>query len=93
MQTQEERLSTLERSISALNAAISDINHNETMLLGMVTRQEEIIREVHARLATLNEDLAALKGDLATFEQGVNSRFDEHTGLLTRILELLSGKS
>lgn len=106
MLTQEERLSQLERSMAAVNGAISDINHNETMLLGLVTKQEEIIREVNARLAALNEHID-------TFEQSVNSRldihdkrfdrletrldrletkFDEHTTLLTQILARLPEK-
>ncbi len=70
MPTQEERLSVLERSTATLNVVISDITHNETMLLGMVIKQEENIREIKASLATLNEHLG-------TFEQSVNSRFEE----------------
>jgi hypothetical protein len=64
---------------------ISDITHNETMLLGMVIKQEENIREIKASLAALNEHLS-------TFEQSVNSRFDEHTALLTQILARLPEK-
>jgi len=70
MPTQEERLSLLERSTATLNAVISDITHNETMLLSMVIKQEESIREIKASLATLNEHLG-------NFEQSVNSRFKE----------------
>ncbi len=90
MPTQEERLSVLERSTATLNAVISDITHNETMLLGMVIRQEENIREIKASLATLNEHLG-------TFEQSVNSRFEEqgkqledHGNKLDQILRLLN---
>lgn len=85
MPTQEERLTTVERSIATLNAVISDITHNETMLPGMVIKQEENIREIKT-------SLAALKQHLSTFEQSVNSRFDEHTSLLTQILARLPEK-
>jgi exonuclease VII small subunit len=44
MPTQEERLSTLEQSVVVLNRVISDINHNETMLLGMAMKQGESLR-------------------------------------------------
>jgi hypothetical protein len=83
MPTQEERLSVLERSTATLNAVVSDITHNETMLLGMVIKQEENIREIKASLAALNEHLS-------TFEQSVNSRFDQHTALLTQHTTLLN---
>lgn len=90
MPTQEERLSVLERSTATLNAVVSDITHNETMLLGMVIKQEENIREIKASLAALNEHLG-------TFEQSVNSRFEEqgkqledHGNKLDQILRLLS---
>ena len=85
MPTQEERLTVAERSIATLNAVVSDITHNETMLLGMVIKQEENIREIKASLVALNERLS-------TFEQSVNSRFDEHTALLTQILARLPEK-
>ena len=66
MPTQEERLSTLEQTIAVLNRGIWDIDHNETMLLGMAVKQDENIREVKSSLAALNEHLN-------TFEQNVNS--------------------
>ena len=90
MPTQEERLSVLERSTATLNVVISGITHNETMLLSMVIKQEENIREIKASLATLNEHLG-------TFEQSVNSRFEEqgkqledHANKLDQILRLLN---
>src|SRR6266568_2513209 len=78
MPTQEERLSTLEQTIAVLNRGIWDIDHNETMLLGMAVKQDENIREVKSSLAALNEHLN-------TFEQNVNSHFgalDGHVGAL-----------
>ena len=83
MPTQEERLSTLERNMTNLNGLISDISHNETILLGMAMRQGENIREIKLNLAALNERLS-------TFEQSVNSRFDEHTTILAQHTTVLN---
>ena len=94
MLTQEERLSQLERSMAAVNGAISDINHNETMLLGLVTKQEEIIREVNARLAALNKHIdtfeQGVNNRIDTFEQGVNNRFDLQNKRLDRLETMLT---
>lgn len=62
MATQEERLTRLEQSIR-------DINHNETILLGMATMQSEQMREMRLNLASLSEHVD-------TFEMNVNSRFE-----------------
>ncbi len=78
MPTQEERLSTLEQTVAVLNRGIWDINHNETMLLGMFIKQDENIQEVKSSLAALSEHLN-------TFEQNVNSHFgalDDRIGAL-----------
>src|SRR2546430_2033368 len=78
MPTQEEKLSTLEQTVAVLNRGIWDINHNETMLLGMFIKQDENIQEVKSSLAALSEHLN-------TFEQNVNSHFgalDGHVGAL-----------
>ena len=92
MPTQEERLSTLEQTVTTLSRDIRDINHNETILLGMAMKQEEHTREIRSSLASLSEHLD-------TFEQSVNSRFEvlettlgEHTTLLTQILARLPEK-
>lgn len=62
MATQEERLTILEQNIR-------DINHNETLLLGMVIKQGEHIQEIRLNLASLSERVD-------TFERNVNSRLD-----------------
>jgi chromosome segregation ATPase len=62
MATPEERLTILEQNVR-------DINHNETMLLGMAVKQGEQIQEIRLNLASLSERV-----DL--FERSVNSRFD-----------------
>src|SRR2546430_12320267 len=74
MPTQEERLSTLEQTVTALSRDVRDINHNETILLGMAMKQEEHTREIRSSLASLSEHLD-------TFERSVN-RSEEHTSEL-----------
>jgi uncharacterized coiled-coil protein SlyX len=88
MPTQEERLSTLEQTVAVLNRGIWDINHNETMLLGMFIKQDENIQEVKSSLAALSEHLN-------TFEQNVNSHFgalDGHVGALDGRVGALDGR-
>src|SRR5438128_5058033 len=92
MPAQEERLSTLEQTVTALSRDVRDINHNETILLGMAMKQEEHTREIRSSLASLSEHLD-------TFERSVNSRFEvlettlgEHTTLLAQILARLPEK-
>ena len=90
MPTQEERLSALEQTVAVLNRGIWDINHNETMLLGIVMKVDENTRGMMASLATLTERFTTLGGRFETLEdrfetlggrfdalgQSVNSRFD-----------------
>ena len=83
MPTQEERLSALEQTVAVLNRGIWDINHNETMLLGIVMKVDENTRGMMANLVTLTEHFTTLEGRFETLEgrfdalgQSVNSRFD-----------------
>ena len=83
MPKQEERLSALEQTVAVLNRGIWDINHNETMLLGIVMKVDENTRGMMANLATLTEHFTTLEGRIETLEgrfdalgQSVNSRFD-----------------
>lgn len=91
MPTQEERLSTLEQTVTVLNKGIRDIHHNETILLGLVSEQGKDIREMKVGLGALNERLDefeqsvtnrfdTLEGRFDTLEQGVNSRFETLEG-------------
>ena len=73
MPTQEERLTTLEQTVTVLNKGIRDINHNETILLGLVSEQGKDIREMKVSLGALNERLDV-------FEQSVTNRFDTLEG-------------
>jgi septation ring formation regulator EzrA len=76
MATQEERLTLLEQNIR-------DINHNETILLGLAMKQGEHIREVRLNLASLSERVD-------TFEHNVNSRFDSMDSRFDRLDALLA---
>ncbi|WP_069806297.1 hypothetical protein [Thermogemmatispora onikobensis] len=67
MPTQEERLSAVER-------ALMDINHNETILLGMAVKHEELLREIRATLAQILARLDAHDKQFAA----IDKRFDDH---------------
>jgi hypothetical protein len=75
MPTQDERLSTVEQSMVVLRKSIAGIQHNETILLGVMSEQGKDIREMKVSLAVLNERVG-------TFEQGVHDRFEVLEGRL-----------
>ncbi len=80
MSTQEERLSTLEQTVTVLSKGIRDIHYNETILLGLVSEQGKDIREMKVSLGALNERLDVFEQSVTnrfdTLEQSVNSRFE-----------------
>ena len=101
MPTQEERLSAFEQTLTALSRDIKDINHNETMLLGMAMKQGEDIREIRSNLAFMStkqgEDIREIRSNLAslgerlnTSDQSVNSRFEAQDKKLDQVLLLLN---
>ena len=69
MPTQEERLTIVEQSVTILQKGMRDINHNSTILLGVVSEQGKDIREIKARLVDMSERL-----DI--FEQSTNAHFE-----------------
>ena len=69
MPTQEERLSTLEQTVTVLKQGMQDLNHHVTILLGVTSEQGKDIRGIRVNLAALNERVDA-------FEQNVNTRFE-----------------
>lgn len=69
MPTQEERLIIVEQSVTILQKGMRDINHNSTILLGVVSEQGKDIREIKARLADMSERL-----DM--FEQSTSAHFE-----------------
>ena len=90
MPTQEERLSAFEQTVTTLSRDIKDINHNETMLLGMSMKQGEDIREIRSNLASLGERLDTFGERLNTSDQSVNSRFEAQDKKLDQVLLLLN---
>ncbi|HEY3992353.1 MAG TPA: hypothetical protein VGM01_05670 [Ktedonobacteraceae bacterium] len=106
MPTQEERLAALETDTKA---AVPDINHNITMLKGVIGSQGQDIKRIFQRVDSMDGRLSVmdgrlnildgrlnfLDGRLATVEQDttqIKETLNEHTILLTKILERLPGK-
>jgi hypothetical protein len=100
MPTHEERLSTVEQSVVVLRKGIGDIQHNETILLGVMAEQGKDIREMKVSLAVLNERVGAFEqsmhdrfetqeGHLSSLEQSVNTRFGEQDKKLDDLGRLL----
>ena len=75
--TQEERLSAFEQTLTALSRDIKDINHNETMLLGMSMKQGEDIREIRSNLAFMStkqgEDIREIRSNLASLGERLDT--------------------
>ena len=82
MSTYEERLTTLEKNVTTLQKKTTDsiveIDENTTILLGVIRRQGQDIRLMSERLETLDQRVERLETIL-----------NEHTNLLTQILERL----
>ena len=75
--TQEERLSAFEQTVTTLSRDIKDINHNETMLLGMAMKQGEDIREIRSNLASMStkqgEDIREIRSNLASLGERLDT--------------------
>jgi len=82
MPTQEERLTALEQKTAA---HIQEIDENTTIMLGVIRHQGQDIRRIFQRLETMDGSLNTLKLHLNQIE----TKFDEHTTLLTQILARL----
>ena len=94
MPTQEERLSTVEQTVTGLGKGIRDIYHNETILLGLVSEQGKDIREMKISLGVLNERLDAFEQSVdnrfGALEQSMNDRFEAQDQKLDQVLLLLN---
>ena len=93
MPTQEERINTLERTVAFLqqrynDADLQSVNHNATMLLGLAYRQQSDIREMKVNLIAMDQQIGEIRQDI----KELRTRSDEHTALLTQILERLPKK-
>jgi hypothetical protein len=83
MPTQEERVTTLEQKTAA---HIQEIDENTTIMLGVMRHQGQDIKRIFQHLETMDERLDFIDQRLNRLE----TKFDEHTSLLTQILERLS---
>jgi hypothetical protein len=83
MPTQEERLAALEKTFATFRketaARTQEIEENTTIMLGVMRAQGQDIRRIF-------ESLETVETKLETFD----TKLDEHTSLLTQILERLS---
>ena len=82
MPTQEERITTQEQKTAA---HIQDMDENFTIMVGVIRHQGQDIKRIFQRLETMDESLNTLKHQFNQLE----TKFDEHTSLLTQILERL----
>jgi ABC-type transporter Mla subunit MlaD len=96
MPTQEERLMALEQSSTAFQreaaAHIRETEENTTILLGVIRSMGQDIKRMVQHLETIDDHLGTVDERLGTIEQRFNrleTKSDEHTTLLTQILERL----
>lgn len=105
MPTPEERLNNLEKTVALLekrfeDADVRSVNHNATMLLGMVLKQQDDIKEIKS---TVNEHTAILTEHtvkLNNIEQSIDKlesqtnknteALNENTKLLTQMFAMLT---
>ncbi len=89
MPTQEERLTTLEKTFTTFQkktaARTQEIEENTTIMLGVMRSQGRDIRKIFERLETIETKLETMEIKLETIE----TKLDGHTALLTQILERL----
>ncbi len=96
MPTQEERLTALEQKTAA---HIQEMDENFTIMVGVIRHQGQDIKRIFQRLETIDESLNTLNQRLETVDESLNTlkqhlnqfetKFDEHTTLLTQILARL----
>jgi seryl-tRNA synthetase len=80
--TQEERLTALEKTFATFRketaARTQEIEENTTIMLGVMRSQGQDIRRIFESLEPIESKLGSLE-----------TKLDEHTSLLTQILERL----
>src|SRR2546428_261899 len=96
MPTQEERLTALEQKTAA---HIQEMDENFTIMVGVIRHQGQDIKRIFQRLETVDESLNTFNQHLETMDESLNTlkqhfnqletKFDEHTTLLTQILARL----
>jgi predicted nucleic acid-binding Zn-ribbon protein len=99
MPTQEERITTLEQKTAA---HIQEMDENFTIMVGVIRHQGQDIKRIFQRLETIDESLLTLNQRLETVDESLltikhqlnqfETKFDEHTLLLSQILARLPEK-
>src|SRR5947209_17340616 len=103
MATQEERLTALEQTFATFRkenaAAIIEVEENTTIMLGIIRSQGRDIKRIHERLETVDTRLGTVDTRLETIDtrlgtvethlETIDIKLNEHTALLTQILERL----
>jgi phosphoglycolate phosphatase-like HAD superfamily hydrolase len=92
MPTLEERLSLLEQTVAEYRPVLRDISHNETILLGMAVKHEELLREIRVTQAQILARLEAHEQHFAAMDQRfdrLEHRFDRLEQQMSQILTLL----
>ena len=82
MPTHEERITALEQKTST---HIQEMDENFTIMVGVIRHQGQDIKRIFQRLETIDESLLTLKHHFNQLE----TKFDEHTSLLSQILARL----
>ncbi|GCE26693.1 hypothetical protein KDA_21770 [Dictyobacter alpinus] len=98
MQTQEERIIDLEKAVALLEkkfseADIQNVNHNTTMLLGLVYKQQIDISVMKSNLTIINQQIGEIKQDVKNLQiksDQHTSILDEHTAVLNEHTSILN---
>jgi CII-binding regulator of phage lambda lysogenization HflD len=97
MPTQEERLTTLEKTLTLLKRSndtnTQELNRNTTMLLGIVSSQQLDIKEIKISLIDIDERLDTVDQRLNSVDQRLNSvdqRLDSMEKKFDQMLSMLS---
>lgn len=88
MATQEERITALERATAEYRPILQNIAYELTMVKGLTIDQVSITQDLRRNMNDVKESL----GTITTRLDRLETKFDEHTTLLTQILEHLSKK-
>ena len=96
MPTQEERLTVLEQKTAT---HIQEMDENFTIMVGVIRHQGQDIKRIFQRLETIDESLHTFNQHLETVDESLSTlkhqlnqletKFDEHTSLLSQILARL----
>lgn len=86
MQASNDRLSALEKTVAFLqrehSTSLTELQRNQTMLLGIISSQNLDIKEIKISLLALEERLSSVEERLERIETTVQAGFAEILGRL-----------